>query len=48
MLLGQMLERSVMVRARIEVEHDTACLNKPAPSGGSLHPTEAHLLVQRV
>ncbi|MBB4597522.1 putative peptide maturation dehydrogenase [Xanthomonas arboricola] len=47
-LLGQMLERSVMASARIEVGHDTAFLKKPVPSGGSLHPTETYLLVQRV
>nr|WVJ84685.1 putative peptide maturation dehydrogenase [Xanthomonas campestris pv. campestris] len=47
-LLGQMLERSVMARARVEVGHDTAFLKKPVPSGGSLHPTETYLLVQRV
>lgn len=33
-LLGQMLERSVMARARVEVGHDTAFLKKPVPSGG--------------
>lgn len=32
-LLGQMLERSVMASARIEVGHDTAFLKKPVPSG---------------
>ncbi|CAD0303327.1 hypothetical protein CFBP498_04520 [Xanthomonas hortorum pv. vitians] len=47
-LLAQMLERSVMASARIEVGHDTAFLKKPVPSGGSLHPTETYLLVQRV
>ncbi len=37
-----------MASARIEVGHDTAFLKKPVPSGGSLHPTETYLLVQRV
>jgi putative peptide maturation dehydrogenase len=47
-LLAQMLERSVMASGRVEVGHGTAFLKKPVPSGGSLHPTETYLLVQRV
>ncbi|ASN03181.1 putative peptide maturation dehydrogenase [Xanthomonas citri pv. malvacearum] len=47
-LLGHMLERSVMASARVVVGHDTAFLKKPVPSGGSLHPTETYLLIQRV
>lgn len=37
-LLGQMLERSVMARARVEVGHYTAFLKKPVPSGGVCIP----------
>uniref|UniRef100_UPI0004957A64 putative peptide maturation dehydrogenase n=1 Tax=Xanthomonas oryzae TaxID=347 RepID=UPI0004957A64 len=47
-LLSHMLQRSVMASARVAVGHDTAFLKKPVPSGGSLHPTETYLLIQRV
>ncbi|MCL1500066.1 putative peptide maturation dehydrogenase [Xanthomonas nasturtii] len=47
-VLSHMLQRSVMANARVAVGQDTAFLKKPVPSGGSLHPTETYLLIQRV
>ncbi|WP_367344781.1 putative peptide maturation dehydrogenase [Stenotrophomonas bentonitica] len=46
--LAQLLQRTVMAQAVVQVEADTAFLKKNVPSGGGLHPTETYLLVQRV
>ncbi|WP_369349033.1 putative peptide maturation dehydrogenase [Stenotrophomonas sp. JAG2] len=47
-MLAQLLQRSVMAHAALQVEQDMLILKKNVPSGGGLHPTEVWLLVQRV
>lgn len=47
-LLARMLQRVPMAQAQVRVQEDTVFLKKHVPSGGSLHATEAYLLVQRV
>lgn len=47
-LLAQLLQRTVMAQAVVQVEADTEFLKKNVPSGGGLHATETYLLVQRV
>ena len=48
LLLARMLERTFSAQAQWRLDTDTVFLKKGSPSGGGLHPIEAHLLVQRV
>ncbi|WMJ71276.1 putative peptide maturation dehydrogenase [Stenotrophomonas sp. 24(2023)] len=47
-LLAQLLQRTVMAHAQVEVDADAVFLKKNVPSGGGLHATDVFLLVQRV
>jgi SagB-type dehydrogenase domain len=47
-LLARMLERVFAAHGSWQADDDTVFLKKGSPSGGSLHPTGAYLLVQRV
>jgi putative peptide maturation dehydrogenase len=45
---GDVLKRVVGCQAEVEILPGTKALKKAHPSGGSLHPLEAYLVVQRV
>jgi putative peptide maturation dehydrogenase len=45
---GDVLKRVVGCQAEVEILPGTKALKKSHPSGGSLHPLEAYLVVQRV
>jgi putative peptide maturation dehydrogenase len=45
---GDVLQRVVGCQAEVEILPGTKALKKAHPSGGSLHPLEAYLVVQRV
>lgn len=47
-LASRLLQRTFGAQHRLELAPGTVALKKTSPSGGSLHPIEAYVLVQRV